>query len=63
MLGARLDPVNIAISRAIGDLKAQEYGLINEPHVHHYPIDTSKHIRLAVASDGVWDEMCKSVTL
>ena len=45
----------IAVSRALGDFYAHQYGMTYKPEInfHRYPTGTKKAI--VVASDGVWD--------
>lgn len=45
----------IAVSRALGDFYAHQYGITYKPEIifHRYPTGTKKAI--VVASDGVWD--------
>jgi len=44
----------LAMSRAMGDLLAQECGVVDTPEVNSYTIDSEMRVAL-VCSDGVWE--------
>lgn len=48
------DIPGLAMSRAFGDFRLKDYGVIAVPEVSHHRI-TSKDRFLVLASDGVWD--------
>ena len=47
----------IAMSRSLGDVIAQEIGVISTPVVTSHPIDPENDYFLVLGSDGIWDVM------
>jgi serine/threonine protein phosphatase PrpC len=47
----------IAMSRSLGDVIAQEIGVISTPVVTSYPVDSEHDYFLVLGSDGIWDVM------
>jgi serine/threonine protein phosphatase PrpC len=52
----RVFPVGLAITRAIGDLDGEQYGIVATPHVLFRKGSPSDPAVL-IASDGIWDEI------
>ena len=49
------DPITIAMTRAIGDFAAHQYGMTWSPSVSIHTINPSDEYAIVSASDGVWD--------
>ena len=45
--------IGLAVSRALGDMKAKEYGVSSQPQIKEYRINHRTKF-LVVGSDGIW---------
>ena len=49
------DSTCIAMTRALGDLYAHQFGLTHVPSITTYELPANRTCVVAVASDGIWD--------